>query len=228
MSKTKNQNFSPVKPVLNPYDRARNEYDNLIGTTRLQSQNWKRISLSLIFLLALSISNNIYLSSKSAIQAYVIEVEHSGMVKKIGVVEESIYQPKLAAIKYFLTQFITDIRTIPDDMVLLKKQHYRAFNFVTPRGYKQLKSYEKKFKPFSLFQKQIVSIEFKSILESSERSYQVKWKETIFFKDHQPVSQLEYSGIFSIEIHSPTSDVVLNNNPLGIFIDFFSISKDIN
>ena len=70
-------------------------------------------------------SNTIF---KSSVAPYVIEVDSTtGLVKNVGLVQEQKYDIKDAQIKYFLGQFIKNIRELPLDIVIYKQNINTAY-----------------------------------------------------------------------------------------------------
>jgi type IV secretory pathway TrbF-like protein len=62
----------------------------------------------------------------------------------------------------------------------------------------------------------------------SDNSYQVQWSEQAFDRNGVLVESVRYTGIFNITIQEPTTEKMILSNPLGLFIDFFSLSQELS
>ncbi|ETR74022.1 MAG: Conjugal transfer protein [Candidatus Magnetoglobus multicellularis str. Araruama] len=180
-----------------------------------------------IFVLCVTVLGMIYLANQSKIIPYIVEVDTSGSVRLVGKAEQVDYQPKLETIKYFLSLFVTEIRSIPADPVLLKKHFLNAYNFVTSKGRNLLNEYARQYDPFTKQKECVISVEISNVVKMSEISYQVQWIEQTFSKNGGMIEQNQYTGIFSITFSTPRDESVLQTNPLGLYIDFFNISKNL-
>lgn len=219
--------FKTNEAFESPYMRAKQEYDDLIGSAITRAANWRYAFLFAMSGLCLCIFGLIYQSQKASVIPYIVEITDKGYVRLVGKADTANYKPTLAGVNYFLSQFISNIRSIPKDTVLLKKSFLNAYSFVTQKGKTTLNAYAQERNPFELAKNQIISVEINSINRQSEKSYQVQWQEQSFFPNGQPLQKINYIGIFNIELQTPKTEQALKINPLGIFIDFFSISKQL-
>jgi type IV secretion system protein VirB5 len=64
-----------------------------------------------------------------------------------------------------------------------------------------------------------------NILQKSADSFQVRWVETDYVGGF-PQPPTQYSGLFHVQIRPPTSEDDVFRNPLGVYIDAFSWSKE--
>jgi len=228
MNKNVKLDFTPDEGPETPYQKAKQEFDELIGSSRVQAKNWRLACFCTLIVLFVSVVGLIFLSTRSKVIPYIIEVNEHGNVRQIGKLEQVEYKPKLTIIKYFLSQFVSKIRSIPTDPVLLKKNFLSAYNFVTPKGRNVLNDFAKKYDPFAMIEKNTVSVAISNVVQMSEASYQVKWQEEVFTKNGVLTGTDRYTGIFNIIVKAPENEKLLFLNPMGIFIYFFDISKDIN
>jgi len=228
MTQTEKLNFVPESIAETPYQRAKQEFDDLIGNARLQAYHWRMAFFCTVIVLCVAVAGMIYLSTQSTIIPYIVEVNSTGSVRLVGKVHQVEYEPNLQSIKYFLSLFVKNIRNIPADQVLLKKNFLNAYNFVTTRSRNLLNEYARNYDPFTKQKDYVISIEITNVVKMSEMSYQVQWIEQVFSKNGSMINQNQYTGIFTITFSTPKNEIILQNNPLGLFIDFFNISKNLN
>ncbi|MBF0451291.1 MAG: hypothetical protein HQK75_11355 [Candidatus Magnetomorum sp.] len=227
MNQTEKLNFTPDGIAETPYQRAKQDFDDLIGNARLQAYHWRLAFFCTIVVLCITVLGMIYLSSQSKIIPYIVEVDTSGRVRLVGKAERVDYEPRMESIKYFLSLFVNEIRSIPADPVLLKKNFLNAYHFVTNKGRNLLNEYARQYDPFTKQKDYVISVEISNVVKMSEMSYQIQWVEQLFSKNGSMINQNHFTGIFSISFSTPKDETILQKNPLGLFIDFFNISKNL-
>jgi len=228
MIQTEKINFTSDSNAETPYQHAKQEFDNLIGNARLQAYHWRLAFFCTVLVLCVTVIGMIFLSSQSKIIPYIVEVDSTGAVRLVGKAHKINYEPNIQTIKYFLSLFVKNIRSIPADQVLLKKNFLNAYNFVTTKGRNLLNEYARGYDPFTKQKEYVISIEISNVVKMSDKSYQVQWTEQVFSKNGRMINQNRYTGIFTINFSTPTDEDILQKNPLGLFIDFFNISKNLN
>lgn len=214
---------APTGSIETPYLKAGQEWDERLGTARVQARNWRLIALGCVganLLLGMGI---IYQSSKSHVVPYVIEVSTAGEVRAVGPAQV-LYQPTRAAIQYQIRNFVDIIRGIPTDAVVMRRAWLHAYDMVTPRGNNQLNAYAREREPFSKIGKQSIMIDIQRILPMSDVSFDVRWTETTFDAQGHQSERMAYSGIFAVVFKAPKNEKELTNNPLGIWLDSFSMT----
>jgi len=224
MNKNKKEKYEADGLPDNPFDRAKREHDDIIGGAVVRAKNWRFFALFCLMLATISMLGNIYQSSKSSIQPYIIEVNELGAVQATGKADQK-YKPTDAATKYFLGQFIAKIRSIPTDPVVMRNNYLSAYNFVTAKGRNTLNAIAAETDPFSQLGKIAVSIEIKSGVKMSDTSYQIQWEELEFNQNGSPAAKQQFIGVFNMVYQTPKNEKQIMANPLGIFIDFFNISQ---
>src|SRR3546814_17595405 len=58
-----------------PYQRARQEWDDRVGSARVQAHSWRLMAFGAVALLALSVTDNLRLRFGAKIVPYVVEVD---------------------------------------------------------------------------------------------------------------------------------------------------------
>ncbi len=216
--------FTPECEPETPYQRAKQDFDDFLGAARVQAANWRLIAFSELGVIVILLIGFIYMASRSSVVPYIVEVNERGSVNMVGRAEK-LYKPNDAATEYFLGQFVTQIRSIPTDAVIMRNNYLSSYNFLTPKGSNTLNAYAKEWDPFKQLGKKAVSVEVSSAVKMSENSYQVNWYEQEFSNNGAPSTRRPYTGVFNLVFQTPKNEKVLRSNPLGIFIDFFNISK---
>ena len=207
-----------------PYQRARQAWDERIGSARVQAASW-RLAFFATALLAIVLGVAlVVVLRQSRVVPYIVEVGASGAV--VGVAPAPIrYEPTDAQIRYFLANFVELIGTVPIDPVVAKKNWLTAYGFLTESGARQLNAFASGSDPLGRVGKERVEIRVRNSLRESDRSFQLTWNETTFDPNGTLMSRKERTGLFSVAVMTPRTEEEILRNPLGLYIDNFSISE---
>src|ERR1700723_1001548 len=102
-----------------PYQRAGQVWDERIGSARVQAKNWR-----LAFFAALALSGGlggglVWQSARSTITPWVVQVDKLGQAQTVAPATAD-YRPTDPEIAWHLARFITEVRGIPADPVVLR------------------------------------------------------------------------------------------------------------
>lgn len=208
-----------------PYHRAKEAWDQRIGSARVQAYNWRLVAFLALFLLALSLAGNIYLGSQSKVIPYVVELKSTGEAGVLGSASSLGAQENENAAKFFISRFVMLAREIPSDAVLLKRNMNKLFHLVSLQGKSLLSETFTKQSPAKDFQEKNRALKISSVLAVSKGVYQVDWFEAEYDKSGQKIAEYPMRGTFKIAWLEPKSEAQIQENPLGIFIDYFSWTK---
>jgi type IV secretion system protein TrbF len=214
---------SPI-PVT-PYQAAQQCWDDRIGNARVQAANWRRMAFACFGLaLAMSIAL-IWKSTQSTVTPYVVEVSQLGEVRAVGAAEES-YRPTDAQMANHLTRFITDVRSLSIDPIVVRKNWLEAYDFVSDRGAVVLNDYARTNDPFGRIGDTSVSVEVTSVVRASESSFQIRWIERTYANGALTGTD-RWTAIVSIVVHPPRDEQRLRRNPLGLYINGLNWSREL-
>lgn len=209
------------------YEKAKDEFLDYYGKTSARLNSWKMmcfISLALVFL---SVSGVVYLSTRSSLIPYVIEVDETGNAKAINPAYQVNYDPNEANIKYFLSEFIKS-RWLSSDQVLQGSLYQKAIAFLTNETKEKYNAIVKAENWTEMIKNGFtrdLQIESINKVAGTNNSYQIRWVETVYNKGTF-IDSKKMLGIFSIKIEQPTDLEELSKNPLGIKIEDFHISNE--
>ncbi len=205
-----------------PYTRARGEWDDRIGSARVQAQNWRLAALLSTASLILALGLLWRAGGTPEVVPYVIEVNRSGEVQKIGKVAEVSYEPEAEVVKYFITRWLADIRGISSDAVLTRKTWNRAIGFLTGPASVRYTEYAKRTDLIGHVGKMVVSVEMEAAFAVSGNAYQIEWVERIFTLQGREDSAKRYRGVVHYLVSPPKDITAIHSNPLGIYIRDFN------
>lgn len=219
--------YKPENPPLNPYLRAKAEWDQRIGSARVQAYNWRIAALGAMLLSLVLALGLIYQSSKSTVMPYVVKVDSAGMVESVGMAKQSNYTPQDKEIKYFISQFIQKIRSLPLDVVVAKQNWMTAYQFLKPAAAQKINELlRKEDLKAKLGTGETIQVTIKVITKKSGDSYEARWKEEVF-KNGVLRETRNMTGFFTVEITPPTSEKEVLTNPLGIYYKDLFYSQEL-
>lgn len=207
-----------------PYQRAGQVWDERIGSARVQAKNWRLAFFGMLIMSAGLAGGLVWQSARGTITPWVVQVDKRGRAQAIGPAAAA-YQPTDPQIAWYLAHFITEVRSIPDDPVVLRQNWLDAYHYVTDKGALALNSYARASKPFSKVGHKQISVSVVSLIRASNQSFRVVWIES-HYADDALTSTQRWSAILTIVIRTPASADQLRNNPLGIYITALNWSKE--
>lgn len=207
------------------YQRTGQLWDDRIGSARVQARNWRLMALGELTLVAGLSAGLVWLSTQSRVTPYVVEVNRLGQAQAIAPVAAD-YKPTDPQTAWFLSQFVTDVRSISLDPVLMRASWMRAYDFVTPRGKLGLDDYARAANPFGQLGRTTVSVQVTSVVRASPSSFQVKWSESRFERGALAATE-RWTGILTIVTRLPRTTDVLRRNPLGLYVDAIDWSREL-
>ncbi|RFD19519.1 conjugal transfer protein TrbF [Komagataeibacter melaceti] len=209
-----------------PYQKAGQVWDERIGSARVQAKNWRLAffgSLALAGSLAMGL---VWQSARGTITPWVVQVDKLGQAQAVGPATAA-YRPTDPQIAWYLARFITEVRGIPADPVVLRQNWLDAYDYVTDRGALALNDYARSNDPFALVGRQQVSVEIASVIRASDDSFRVEWVERRYVDSALSVTE-RWSAILTVVVRSPDNAERLRKNPLGIYIHALNWSRELN
>ena len=215
----------PVEPET-PYQRAGQVWDERIGSARAQAKNWRLVSFGTLGLALVLGGGMLWQASQSRVTPYVVQVDKFGAVQAVGPAIQN-YSPTDAEIAWYLSRFVTDVRSLSLDPVVVRRSWLEAYDYATDHGALFLNQYAQANDPFKAVGERTVSVQITSVVRVSDNSFQVKWTEQIF--EHDALARTEHwTAILSVVTKQPTTAEILNKNPLGLYVNGVNWSRELD
>ncbi len=119
------------------------------------------------------------------------------------------------------------MRSLPADPVIVRQNWLRAYEFATDRGAAALNDYARANDPFTRVGKQQISVEVSSVIRASPDSFRLAWVERRY-ENGQLAATERWSAILTLVIQSPRDAERLRTNPLGIYVNAISWSREMS
>ena len=218
--------FGKTPVPVTPYQKAGQIEDRRLGRANARGNRWCLAFCGAMGLAALSTSGLIYQSAQASIVPWVVEVDETGAVKASGPAETN-FKPSDAQIAHQLARFITNVRSVSIDPVVLRENWLSAYNFATDQAALTLNTYANENDPFADIGQRSVTVDITSIVRSSDDSFEVRWREKSFRGGAHLTTQT-FTASLSIITIAPTDAETLHRNPLGLYVHGLHWSKDLN
>jgi type IV secretory pathway TrbF-like protein len=220
------QRYGLTPEPATPYQRAGQLWDERIGSARVQAKNWRLMSFGSLGLAIAMAGGLIWQSMQSRVTPYVVEVDKLGEVQAVGPASQS-YHPTDAEFAWYLARFITDVRSLSSDPVVVRKNWLEAYDYATDHGAVFLNQFAQANDPFKAVGERTVSVQVTSVVRASDSSFQVKWVEQIY--EHDALAKTErWTAIVSVITQQPNTAEVLRKNPLGLYVNGLNWSRELD
>ncbi|MCK9511619.1 MAG: conjugal transfer protein TrbF [Pigmentiphaga sp.] len=207
-----------------PFQKAGQVWDERLGTSHAQRRNWKWMAFGCLLLAGVSMGDNIWWRlHRAVVVPYVVEVTRTGEVRAVGEAT-SPYNPTDEQIAHHLASFIENVRSISIDPIVVRRNWLKAYAYTTDRGAAFLNDAARKNDPFAQIGKRSVTVEIPSIVRASDQSFQVQWEEHAYVNGIAAGVD-RWIAILTVVLQPPNKADKLRANPLGIYVDGISWSR---
>ena len=220
------QRYGRTPEPVTPYQRAAQVWDDRIGSARAQARNWRLMAFGGLALSTGLSGGLLWQSMQSRVTPYVVEVDRLGEARAVAPADRD-YRPTDPQMAWHLGRFITDVRSVSLDPVLMRQNWVAAYDFVTARGAKFLNEYARDADPFGEVGARTVSVQVTSVVRASDRSFQVKWTESAYDRGSLAGTS-RWTAILSVVTRPPASAETLRKNPLGLYVDAIDWSQELD
>ena len=218
--------YSDTPQPATPYQAAAQVWDQRMGSSLAQAKNWRLMAFGCLSLALLMAGGLVWRSAQSLVTPYVVEVDSAGQVRAVGEVA-SPYQPNDAQMAHHLARFISLVRSLSIDPVVVRQNWLEAYHYTTDRGAATLNDYARANDPFTRVGKESVTVELSSVVRASDNSFQVRWNERRYVNG--TAAGLErWTAVISVVLQPPRSEEKLRRNPLGIYVNGLSWSRELD
>jgi len=213
-------------PLDHPYTAARHEWDERYGGLITRARNWRIAALLSCLTALLAVAGLLWSAAHSHVVPFVVLVDQLARPVAAGVADETTANDdrlKRAA----LFGWIENLRTVTSDGVAQRKAIDRVYAQIanaTP-AHAFVTEFYRADPPFQRAQTETVAVEVKSVLATSDRTYEIEWDETTRDLYGAIKSAEHWKGSFTIVLNPPQDERIIRINPLGLYIVSASWTK---
>ena len=209
-----------------PYQKAAQAWDERIGSARVQARNWRYMAFGSLILSAGFASALVWQSARGTVVPWVVQVDALGEAQTVAPANAD-YRPTDPQIAFHLGRFIEQVRAIPADAIIVRQNWLRAYEFTTDRGAAALNDYARANDPFTRVGRQQIAVDVSSVIRASPGSFRVAWTER-HYENGQLSGTERWTAILTIVIQPPRTAERLRANPLGIYVNAISWSREMS
>jgi type IV secretion system protein VirB5 len=209
-----------------PYQKAAQVWDERIGSARVQARNWRLMAFGCLALSAGLAGGLVGQSERGAIVPWVVQIDPHGQAQAISPATAD-YQPTDPQIAWYLARFVEEVRSLPDDPIVVRQNWLRAYDFTTEQGALALNDYARANDPFSRVGKEQLAVDISSVIRASPDSFRVAWVEHRY-QDGSLAGTAHWTAILTIVLQPPQDAERLRKNPLGVYVTAINWSKELD
>jgi type IV secretion system protein VirB5 len=212
--------------VYNPYLAARREWDERYGEFITRARNWRIVAFISALAALLATGGMIWLSAKSHVVPFVVLIDSLGRPVASGLAEQaSVGDDRLR--RAVLQEWIEELRTVTTDGIAQRRAIDRVYAHIASGTNAQafVSEFYRNDPPFKRAQTGSVSVEVKSVLPTSDRSFEVDWVETSRDLYGNVNATDHWKGSFTVALNPPTEERQARINPLGLYVTAVSWAK---
>ena len=209
-----------------PYQSAAQVWDERIGSARVQAKNWRLMAFGCLSLALLMAGGLVWRSAQSIVTPYVIEVDQAGQVRTVGEAATP-YRPTDAQTAHHIARFVTLVRSLSIDPIVVRQNWLDAYDYATDKGAVVLNEYARTSDPFARIGKESVTVQIASVTRASDTSFNVRWTEQRFVTGALDRTE-RWNAVVSIVQQTPRTEQRLRKNPLGIYVNGLSWSRELD
>lgn len=209
-----------------PYQRAAQVWDERIGSARVQARNWRYMAFGSLILAASFAGALVWQSARGTVVPWVVQVDALGEAQTVAPASAN-YEPTDPQIAFHLGRFIEQVRSVPADPIIVRQNWLRAYEFTTDRGAAALNDFARAKDPFTRVGRQQIAVEVSSVIRASPGSFRVAWTER-HYENGQLSTTERWTAILTVVIQTPRSAERLRANPLGIYVNAISWSREMS
>lgn len=217
--------YGDTPEPITPYQKAAQAWDERIGSARVQAKNWRMAAFASLGLSLIMAGGLVWQAGRSTITPYVVEVDRAGQVRAVGEASAA-WNPSDAQIAFHLARFVTNVRSLPSDPIVVRQNWLEAYDFATDRGAQALNDYARADDPFAKVGRVSVAVEVTSVVRASPQSFQIRWIERTYADGALSVTD-RWTAIVAIVLDRPRTADRLRKNPLGIYVNGLNWSREL-
>ena len=205
--------------IYNPYLAARREWDERYGEFITRARNWRSAAILCALIALLATGGVVWLSVRSRVVPFVVLVDSLGRPLASGLAEQaSVGDDRLR--RAVLQEWIEDVRMVTTDGVAQRKAIDRVYAHIASGTSAQsfISDYYRDDPPFKRAQTDTVSVEVRSVLPTSDRTFQVDWVETTRDLYGNVKTTEQWKGAFTVALTPPTEERQARANPIGLYV----------
>lgn len=210
----------------NPYLAARREWDERYGDQITRARNWRTIAVLCALIALLETTGLLWMSSHSRVFPFVVLVDNLGRPIASGFAEQTTFNDDRVK-RSTIFDWVENLRLVTSDGIAQRKAIDFVYSHIANGSSAQtfISEFYRADPPSKRAETETVAVEVKSVLPTSDRTYEVDWVETTRDLYGAIKSTDRWKGSFSIALNPPADERLARINPLGGYVTKASWAK---
>ncbi len=210
----------------NPYLAARREWDERYGDQITRARNWRTMAVLCALIALLETTGLLWMSAHSRILPFVVLVDNLGRPLASGFAGQTTVNDDQVK-RSTIFNWVENLRLVTSDGIAQRKAIDFVYSHIANGSSAEafISEFYRSDPPSKRAQTQTVSIEVKSVLPTSDRTYEVDWVETTRDLYGAIKATDRWKGSFTVAINPPTDERLARINPLGVYVTNASWDK---
>jgi type IV secretion system protein VirB5 len=211
-----------------PYTSARREWNERYGDYIAQAFYARVVAVISLILLGFSIAGMAYVGAQSKVMPFIVKEKNDEVLEPLGYATKApALNEKL--VRLYLIRLVEDSRRVSPDFVFEKQAIERIYSMLpknsTALG--KMNEYFQNNNPFERATHGSVTAEVTSALPTAADggSWIIEWTETSRDLTGATVKTERYKSTYKVVQEVPTTEAMMNVNPLGMFVSDFDWTK---
>ncbi len=213
--------LSTDSPQSAVYLAARREWNERYGDYIAQANNWRLIAVAALGVAAVAVAGNVWQSSQSRVQPYVVEVNKLG--DALAIQRADVASPiPVGVIRAQLARYIQDVRAVSIDVQAERAFINEAYAMVDKNSASLtfLNEHFAANDPFKRAVSETVTAHVESVLPlPGGKTWRVEWREDTLARDGRPEFSKHWEATITISLNPPTTEAGVLANPTGLFVE---------
>jgi len=213
--------LDPNSPHSAVYLAARREWNERYGGYIAQANNWRLIAIAALGVAAVAVAGNVWQSSQSRVQPFVVEVDKLG--DALAIRRADIASPiPVGVIRAQLARYIQDVRTVSIDVQAERAFINEAYAMVDKNSgaLTFLNEHFAANDPFRRASTETATAHVESVLPlPGGKTWRVEWREETLARDGRPEFLKHWEATLTISLNPPSTEAGVLANPIGLFVE---------
>jgi type IV secretion system protein VirB5 len=224
--------YGSGQPMLSPFQRARQEWDDRIGAPTVRAKNWRLMAFGMAAVNVLLAGGLIYKTMLAPMDLWAVPTDSKGLITgQAQRFAAQRYVPSRDQVAADIAQWLEWVRTKPADGAKLRSDIEKAYVYLDDTAKRKLNEYNKKYDPFAAYNnpekmaRKTVTMTFPKVLPMEGSSYHATWTETVWeYGQSRPPYTM--TATFTATAEGQTNETLINLNPAGTKIHDFDWRSD--
>ena len=202
----------------NPYVEARQEWnDRYLDLVRARRW-WQLAAVAELAVVGVLSAGLVALSLQHKTVPYVVEVDALGAAVAVAPAQGAGRPTDERIVRYQLAAFVRGARTVMTDRAAMKRTLDQVYAYARGPARVFLDEYYRANNPFEIAKTYTVAPAVVSLLQLSDRSWQVRWSEEQRGLDGTLLGKSNWEAVLAVETVPPTTADAIQANPFGLYV----------